>query len=107
MSSLRAIPSVDKVLRTLGDVDLPRAAVVAIVRRELDAVRDDAERHPECAGALSVETILVRIRDALAALHRSPIQPVINGTGIIIHTNFGRSPLGAEVVSTIADVASN
>ena len=32
---LRAIPSVDRVLRELGETDVPRAAVVALVRREL------------------------------------------------------------------------
>src|SRR5581483_4211760 len=48
-----------------------------------------------------------RIRGALDNLGRSRIQPLINGTGIIIHTNFGRSPLGDEVVRSLSEIAAN
>jgi L-seryl-tRNA(Ser) seleniumtransferase len=37
----------------------------------------------------------------------SRIQPVINGTGILVHTNFGRSPLGPEVISAISMIGAN
>ena len=33
------------------------------------------------------------------------IQPVINGTGIVVHTNLGRSPLGAAVAETLQSIA--
>ena len=107
-SSLRSIPSVDKVLRDLGDTDLPRPAVLAVVRRELAALR--ASR---AAGDAATDNgppatdVLPRIRAALDGLRRARIQPVVNGTGIIIHTNFGRSPLGPAVVRAMTDVAAN
>src|SRR5205823_6540692 len=47
------------------------------------------------------------IRSALDDLRRSRIQPVINGTGILIHTNFGRSPLGPAVIDALAEIAAN
>ena len=46
-------------------------------------------------------------RAALRELRASRIQPVINGTGIIIHTNFGRAPLGSAVIETLSKIASN
>lgn len=46
------------------------------------------------------------IRAAVDALLRRRIRPVINATGIIVHTNLGRSPLGAPAVRAIADVAA-
>lgn len=98
--SLRAIPSVDKVLRELTDIDLPRAAVVAVVRRELGEVR--AARKP-----LDADAVMRQIRESLSNLARAKIQPVINGTGILIHTNLGRCPLGEEVVQTLSQIASN
>jgi L-seryl-tRNA(Ser) seleniumtransferase len=103
-ASLRAIPSVDKVLRELGDgaaaADVPRPALLALVRRELAAVR--AEQQPVDAGA-----VLGRIRLALDALKRGRIQRVINGTGIIVHTNLGRSPLGEAVVESLRQAAAD
>ena len=49
-SPLRSIPSVDRVLRDLGDTGLPRPAVVAVVRRELAAVRSGRASPPDEAG---------------------------------------------------------
>src|SRR5687767_462228 len=101
-ASLHAIPTIDKVLRKLGDwaADVPRPALVALVRRELSAVR---------AGPKSVDanSVLARIRLAVDALKRSRIQRVINGTGIIVHTNLGRSPLGEPVVEALREAAAD
>ena len=99
-TKLRAIPAVEKVLQEIGAVDLPRLAVVAVVRRELTALRKE-KSIPNLDGVLS------RVRSALVTLRRSRIQPVINGTGIIVHTNLGRSPLGSVVVETLRTIAAN
>ncbi|MBI2948034.1 MAG: L-seryl-tRNA(Sec) selenium transferase [Verrucomicrobia bacterium] len=99
-ASLRAIPAVEKILQALGDVDLPRPAVVSLVRRELAALRS-AETIP------AFEEVVKQIQAALNSVRLSRIQPVINGTGILIHTNLGRSPLGPEVVKTLTEIAAN
>jgi L-seryl-tRNA(Ser) seleniumtransferase len=97
---LRAIPSVDRVLRELGPADLPRPAVAALVRRELAACRAMTER-------MTTGQVMARIHTAIHDLRLARIQPVINGTGVIIHTNLGRSPLGPRVAQTLTDIASN
>ena len=99
-SRLRSIPAVEKVLQSLADIDLPRPAVVALVRRELGSLREEK-------AVPSLAEILARIRAALESLRMTRIQPVINGTGILVHTNLGRSPLGPEVVRTLAEIAAN
>jgi L-seryl-tRNA(Ser) seleniumtransferase len=99
-SRLRAIPSVDRLLQSLGDADLPRPIVVDTVRRELNAVRSE-KSIPD------LDTLLARIRASLRSQQASRIRPVINGTGILVHTNFGRAPLGAGVISAIASIGSN
>jgi L-seryl-tRNA(Ser) seleniumtransferase len=98
--SLRSIPSVDRVVRELGDTGLPRPIVVALARRVLATARE---------GRIAAEppVIVDLVRVAIDTLRRARIQPVINGTGIIIHTNLGRSPLGPTVVQTLTDVAAN
>jgi len=96
----RDIPAVEKVLQALGEVDLPRPAVVAIVRRELAALRSE-KKIPDFDG------VLARIRSSFHALRSARILPVINGTGIIVHTNLGRSPLGPTVVEALQTVAAS
>jgi L-seryl-tRNA(Ser) seleniumtransferase len=98
--SLRHIPSVDQALRELGPSDVPRAAVVALVRRELAAIRETRE-------SIDHDSIRARLCSTLEDLRRSRIQPVINGTGILIHTNLGRSPLGPQVIQTLSTIAAN
>jgi L-seryl-tRNA(Ser) seleniumtransferase len=96
----RSIPAVGKLLETLGDIDLPRPIVVALVRRELARVRagTDAPRFDE---------IIQRIRTTTGNMQRTRLQPVINGTGIILHTNFGRAPLSAAAIRAIGEVGSS
>ena len=85
-SQLRAIPAVEKVLQALGDAGLPRPMVVGVVRRELAALR----KQKSIPG---FDAVLAAVRAALRDLRASRIRPLINGTGILIHTNFGRAPL--------------
>ncbi len=47
------------------------------------------------------------LADALQQLRGSRLQPVINGTGIIIHTNLGRAPLGSVVAEALVRAARN
>jgi L-seryl-tRNA(Ser) seleniumtransferase len=93
----RQIPAVSKILDALGDSDLPRLLVVEIVRRELSRIR--------ASGALpEFEAILAHVRRSLDDLRVSRLQSVINGTGIAIHTNFGRAPLPRRAVDALNEI---
>jgi L-seryl-tRNA(Ser) seleniumtransferase len=98
-SGLRGIPSVDKLAQTLNDTGLPHPTIVATVRRELATLR----KHGTVPG---FEELLSRLRSVLEPLRASRIQPVINGTGILVHTNFGRAPLGHAVMEAISRIGS-
>jgi L-seryl-tRNA(Ser) seleniumtransferase len=98
-SGRRSIPAVEKVLQALGGVDFPRPVVLSIVRRELAALRSAAE-------TCDFDQVLQRLRLALEALGRSRIQPVINGTGVLIHTNLGRAPLGTRLAQSLSMIAA-
>jgi len=99
-SRLRAIPSVDRVLQALGDTGLPRPIVLDIVRRELQALRSQKT-------VPAFEPLVARIGAVVRDVRAARIQPVINGTGILVHTNFGRAPLGADVIAAVSRIASN
>lgn len=95
----RAIPAVNKILDSLGQTDLPRPLVVDLVRRELADLRK-AREIPDSG------VIIERIRAALEKLRASRIQPVINATGIVVHTNLGRAPLPQGAGEMLRQVAS-
>ncbi len=99
-SELRAIPAVEKVLLALGDTGLPRPLVVETVRRELAALR-------KRKSVPTFDAVLASVRDSLRDFGASRIRPLINGTGILIHTNFGRAPLGPDVIEAMSRIGSN
>ena len=84
--TLRAIPGVDTLLEAVTDCPLPRPLVVNTIRAELAAIRK-AENIP------AADAITETIRQRLDDLALSRLQPVINGTGVVVHTNLGRAPI--------------
>lgn len=98
-SARRSIPSVDKVMRRLGSSPLPRPILVGVVRDELSKIRDSGGIVPD------FDEIIDGVRRELNRLNRSRLQPVINGTGIVLHTNLGRAPLGSEAAAAVHAIA--
>ncbi len=99
-SARRAIPAVETILRTLGDIGLPRPIVLGVVRRQLAGWRRGGS-------VPAFAQVIEDIRDALDTLQRSALQPVLNGTGVILHTNLGRAPLGPAAVEALGTLAAN
>jgi L-seryl-tRNA(Ser) seleniumtransferase len=95
----RQIPPVSKILEALGHSDLPRPVVVQIVRRKLSRIR-------KSSAFCEFESIVADLRRSLAELRASRLQSVINGTGIVIHTNFGRAPLPREAVDALNEIGT-
>ena len=98
--SRRAIPAVTKILDSLGDIDLPRPLIVDLVRRELSKVRK-ANQIP------GFESIVDLVRVAVGKFRAGRLQSIVNGTGIVVHTNLGRSPLASQAADAVREVASS
>src|SRR5213078_2377876 len=103
--SRREIPAVNKVLDALGEYDLatasklPRPLVVDLVRRELSKIRRNRE-------VQEFGSTVEHIHRSLELLRASRLRPVINGTGIVIHTNFGRAPIAPEAIRALTEIGS-
>ena len=87
----RDLPSVHEVLERLSPdlARFPRALIVSEVQRALDEARNQIR-----AGQWNGWTIEGRVERGLAVLERASLRPVINATGVVLHTNLGRAPLG-------------
>ena len=95
-AALRNLPSVDAVLRQLPeDVRaLPHRLVTGEIRRVIQAWRGRL-----AAGeTLDVSLIPNEVAQAVAALSKGSLRRVINATGVVLHTNLGRAPLGEVAV---------
>lgn len=99
-SQLARIPSVDEILRTeiaAGAVsEFGRPIVVAHIRKQLEAIRDDVRKGVTNPPEMS-EVLTTLLKD-LEADNRSTVRSVLNLTGVIIHTNLGRAILPETAV---------
>jgi L-seryl-tRNA(Ser) seleniumtransferase len=99
LAARRQIPAVSKILDALGDCGLPHPFVVELVRRKLSGIRANS-------GVPKFESIVAGVRLSLDEVRASRLQPIVNGTGIVIHTNFGRAPLASEAGRALSEISS-
>lgn len=99
---LRALPAVDRLVEHLGDI-APAAAVTAAARRAIDEARSAIRSG---GPAPSLEELAGAATEQLRGRERRLLHPVINATGVLIHTNLGRVPLGDEQLAAVTRVAS-
>lgn len=96
----RKIPSVDRLLRDFGPCDLPLPLLSALVR-DLTSEARRAGNPPA-----TYEAMLECLRQRVDVLRLSRLQPVINATGIVLHTNLGRAPLSSEAARLMSEVST-
>ena len=89
---LRALPAVHEVLAQLSPSlgHYPHALRVAEIRGALEEMRAEI-----LGGKTNGPAAEVRVERRLAALERPSLRRVINATGVVLHTNLGRAPLGS------------
>ncbi len=89
--ALRELPPVHQVLGQLIDLrgEYPLSLITAAVRRVMESARVAIKTHP---GA-PIPDILTQVRHSLQILAAPSLRPVINATGVVLHTNLGRAPL--------------
>ena len=94
---LRKLPSVDRLLQEKGIQALAEEyghdLTVEAIRQALDLARQAIMAGQDCP---STDELVEMASANLRAQSRPTLRPVINATGVIIHTNLGRAPLSAE-----------
>lgn len=108
MTSLRDLPSVEQLLQSATRlIDAHgRPLTLDALRLTLDETRTRFKIKPEAA-LPSTDVILARAESHLAAWTAPTLLPVINATGVILHTNLGRAPLSNATIQAMKDVAEN
>ncbi len=108
---LRNIPSVNELLETAplaGLVQrLSHSAVVSSVRAVLDEVRGELQNAASERSLPSVTELAERIARRVTEVGNPSLRPVINATGILLHTGLGRAPLAEQAIAEMAAVARN
>jgi L-seryl-tRNA(Ser) seleniumtransferase len=108
MTSLRNLPSVEQLLQTQSAAELiatyGRPLTLSAVRHALDRVRARVSKGSDTTlpgrdGLLAAAAEILQIWTAFSLV------PVINASGVILHTNLGRAPLSAAAISAMEAVS--
>ncbi|MBS1233229.1 MAG: selA, partial [Nitrospirae bacterium] len=108
-SLLSKLPSVDELLKSAPGSDLlhayPRRFVLQGIREGIDQKRREIlSGH---TADLSEEVLMADIENIIACLSSFSLKPLINATGVVIHTNLGRSTLSERVLENIRQVSES
>lgn len=107
---LRNIPKVDDVLRMPSLAQLcsgiPHSDLVEAVRTTIGELRQQV-LEGELAELPTLSNLCETIALKAQRLHRPSLRPVLNGTGVTLHTNLGRACLGQRAAEAAAEAARN
>lgn len=107
------IPKVDDLLQSpliekLSN-EVPRVVVVDSIREEVELLRKRIREKKFSEAELKerIDLLPQFIEDRILRKNRYKLRRVVNGTGVVIHTNLGRSLINEEIMKNIIDVATN
>lgn len=108
MTTLRNLPSIETLLQTETAAELiarfGRPLTLDALRQTLDEIRARFKLNPE-SGLPSIDLILAQAESTLTAWTAQTLHPVINATGVILHTNLGRAPMSEATIRAM-DIVS-
>ena len=97
LNQLKQLPSVSEVLLEVRkDTKLHNDYITKIITTEISQYRADAK-----AGKLKInrKEIVDSILGEIYRLAEPSMKNIINGTGVVLHTGFGRAPISKKVIS--------
>jgi L-seryl-tRNA(Ser) seleniumtransferase len=114
---LKKLPGVDAVLDSIQkkglfpehrDADVPRTVLTAAVRDVVSRLRGEILSEPGLSSeaALAEEALLEEVRKAVDAAMSLNLDRLVNATGVVVHTNLGRSLLSCEAAAQVQAAAS-
>jgi len=91
------LPGVDQVLTALSG--LPHDLLVECARDSIAAARERVARTELPKDAAPVDEVVADARRRVDRLRGRLLRPVVNATGVIVHTNLGRAPIGDDALA--------
>lgn len=104
-NKLRELPGVDTVLKEKSIQRLVSQSgqklTTYLIREVLSKIRNDVLQGKSSP---AIEDIALKVREKAETFSSPSLKPVINATGVIIHTNLGRAPLGEKVLDELKNI---
>lgn len=107
---LRMLPGVDRILERIhvepAYADTPKSVLVDAIRFVIEKKRSDILQ-ARLSDDLTIDPLLSEVRQKIDTIMKPNLRRTINATGVVVHTNLGRSLLAREAVEQVLEIASN
>ncbi len=112
MNSLQNIPSVDELLAqevVQGYIArYNREFILLLLREAINKLRQDLRKEKLALTRDEISNLLIgELAILIEPRTRGTLCKVINGTGVVLHTNMGRAPLGEQAIKYMVEMAAN
>lgn len=107
-SLMRQLPKVDEMMRSValeGTANVPAVLVKLACQKEIELERQKILSGESCQ--LSKDDLIRRIKAEIERQNKPHLQRVINGTGIVLHTNLGRARLSQTVSESMKEISGS
>lgn len=104
MSLLKSIPKVDKFIMNEAFEGLSRTLITKIAKKTLEELRNDILNNK--IEKIDENTLINEVLDSYKDLTSPSLKSLINATGIIVHTNLGRSLLDEKLLTKAIKIAT-
>src|SRR5579871_224234 len=105
----RALPGVDQLLQAQPIATLrptwPHKVLADLARKVLAQERERLSHADRAATARDPDALAQEVVSLVARELQPTLHPVLNATGVILHTNLGRSPLSTAALAAVTEVA--
>jgi len=107
LAELRKLPKADRLLEAADRADLVarlgHGPVIEAIRADLERIRKEILAGARCPPPEAIEeALLARLADTA----RGSLRPVVNATGVVVHTNLGRAPLSEDAIAAMRRAAA-
>ena len=105
MNLLRTLPKVDTFIKHPLLAGLNSKRLMDIAKNAIEALRKGIQE--DSITAVDEEALALHVKQTYEALFAPSLKPLINATGVILHTNMGRSVIAKSLLERASDVICN
>jgi len=105
MTLLKSIPKVDKLASNEAFKNLSNTLITSIIKKEIEELRQNILAKK--IDSIDEEELISNILKEYETIIKPSLQKVINATGVIVHTNLGRSLIDKDVFEKAKDIATS
>lgn len=111
-AQLKQLPGVDRILEYGSGGQhfdkIPKSVLIPAIRTTIDSLRDDIlnSKQPLDNSCFSIETLVETVKQRVADTMGLKLKRTVNATGVVVHTNLGRSLLPSRVLDHLATISS-